>query len=191
HDFEPVVPELKFKRKNETRFVFPHAPVQAVTVNGGMRMRAWYDIIKIDLGAHFDIEGIRCSVRLLDELVNEQIEKGIEVSNIVLAGFSQGGVIALSYMRQTQKRLAGVLALSTYFVDDPESEVLNQAKPPVTMMHGLYDPVVPVSLAQQSKDKLTELGYEVSWKTYSMQHSLCLEQIEDISTYFEGLLATQ
>jgi phospholipase/carboxylesterase len=190
HDFEPIVPELRLPSALQLRFVFPHAPVRPVTLNQGMRMRAWYDIVRLDRGAE-DAEGIRASESAVQQLMQEQIKLGIKPSRIVLAGFSQGGAIALQTALRYSAPLAGVLALSTYL---PLAEKLEEEageanrKTPIFMAHGQYDDVIPLARAEQSRKILADAGYDVQWKTYPMPHSVCAEEIADIASFLVRIL---
>jgi len=170
------------------RFVFPHAPIRPVTLNQGMRMRAWYDIAQLGGGAE-DEAGIRASEALLKELISTEKKNGIE--HIVLAGFSQGGAIALQTALRYPEPLAGVLALSTYL---PISQTLEKEKSranlktPIFMAHGLYDDIIPLRRAEQSAKILMDSGYKVEWHTYPMPHSVCAEEIADIAKFLVRIL---
>jgi phospholipase/carboxylesterase len=190
HDFEPIVPELRLPPSLQLRFVFPHAPVRPVTLNQGMRMRAWYDILRLGGGPE-DEAGIRDSQRLVEGLVQQQVQSGINASRIVLAGFSQGGAIALQTALRHSAPLAGVLALSTYLplADKLKDELKKENRSvPIFMAHGLYDDIIPLARAEQSKKLLTELGYDVEWHTYPMPHSVCPEEIADIAGFLARVL---
>jgi phospholipase/carboxylesterase len=187
HDFEPIVPELGLSQP--VRFVFPHAPVRPVTVNNGMRMRAWYDILRFGGGAE-DEAGIRASQKLVEGLLQAEKEKGIAVGKIVLAGFSQGGAIALQAALRHAERLAGVLALSTYV---PLAAKLHEAAPasrdtPIFMAHGRFDDLIPLLRAEQSRDLLKQAGYQVEWHSYPMPHSVSAEEIRDIAQFLGRVL---
>jgi phospholipase/carboxylesterase len=190
HDFEPIVPELRLPPALQLRFVFPHAPVRPVSLNQGMRMRAWYDILRLDGGAE-DSAGIRASETAVQALMQEQVKLGIEASRIVLAGFSQGGAIALHTALRYPAPLAGVMALSTYL---PLNETLKKEageanrKAPIFMAHGQYDDVIPLARAEQSRKLLVDAGYDVDWKTYPMPHSVCAEEIADIASFLVRIL---
>jgi len=192
HDFEPIAADLDFPAKSRTRFIFPHAPSQAVTVNAGHVMPAWYDIFAISEDAHEDDAGIRKTEKKIAALVEQEIKSGVAAKNIVLAGFSQGGAMALHTALRFPQSLAGILALSTYLPLNAslaaERSVENQDIP-IMLMHGDYDPVVPIKLAQISKQVLFELGWSVQWQTYPMEHSVCPDQIDDISKWFATVLA--
>ncbi|HEV3010016.1 MAG TPA: alpha/beta hydrolase [Burkholderiales bacterium] len=183
HDFEPIVPELGLPKP--VRFVFPHAPIRPVTINQGMRMRAWYDIFQFGGGPE-DEAGIRESQKLLEKLIER--EKG---KKIVLAGFSQGGAIVLQTALRYPERLAGVLALSTYL---PRSATLEKERSeankdvPIFMAHGQFDDIIPIDRARQSRGVMEKLGYPVTWKEYPMPHSVCAPEIGDISRFLATIL---
>ena len=183
HDFEPIVPELSLPRP--VRFVFPHAPVRPVTINQGMRMRAWYDIFQFGGGPE-DEAGIRASQTLVEALIAS--EKG---KRIVLAGFSQGGAIVLQTALRFAERLAGVLALSTYLpIAAKLAAERNEANHelPIFMAHGQYDDIIPVDRARKSRDFLLDLKYKVEWHEYPMPHSVCAPELEDISRFLKRVL---
>jgi len=183
HDFEPIVPELRLT--NPVRFVFPHAPVRPVTINQGMRMRAWYDIFQFGAGREDDA-GIRASQKLVEDLIAK--ERG---RKIVLAGFSQGGAIVLQTALRHPERLAGLMALSTYLPLAPtlESELSKTNHDlPIFMAHGKFDDIIPIDRARQSRDFLKKLNYPVEWREYPMPHSVCAEEIADISAFLVKLL---
>ncbi len=188
HDFEPIVPELGLPRP--VRFVFPHAPVRPVTLNSGMRMRAWYDIFQLG-GGREDEAGIRASERLLQGLIAKELERGITPARIVLAGFSQGGAIALQTALRYPERLAGLLALSTYLplASRLESErgKANQDLP-IFMAHGRFDDIIPIDRAQASRKRLEALGYAVEWHEYPMPHSVCPPEIAHIAAFLTRVL---
>jgi phospholipase/carboxylesterase len=183
HDFEPIVPELRLPKP--VRFVFPHAPVRAVTINQGLRMRAWYDIFQFGGGPE-DEAGIRASQKLVEKMI--EAEKG---RKIVLAGFSQGGAIVLQTALRHPERLAGVLALSTYL--PIASTVAAERAPanqdlPIFMAHGQFDDIVPIDRAERSRDFLARLGYSVEWHAYPMPHSVCAPEIADVSRFLARIL---
>jgi phospholipase/carboxylesterase len=183
HDFEPIVPELRLPKP--VRFVFPHAPVRPVTINQGMRMRAWYDIFQFGGGPE-DEAGIRASQKLVEKLI--EAEKG---KKIVLAGFSQGGAIVLQAALRHPERLAGVLALSTYLplaatLEKERSEANKDL--PIFMAHGQLDDIIPIDRAKRSREVLERLGYPVTWKDYPMPHSVCAPEIGDISGFLSRIL---
>jgi phospholipase/carboxylesterase len=191
HDFEPIVPELRLPPSLQVRFVFPHAPVRPVTLNNGMRMRAWYDILQLGGGAE-DERGIRESESKIRALIQDEIDRGINASRIVLAGFSQGGAIALQTSLRYSSPLAGVLALSTYL---PLAGTLRaemgeaNRSVPIFMAHGEYDDIIPLARAEQSARALKDAGYRVDWHTYPMPHSVCPEEIAHIAAFLRKVLA--
>ena len=185
HDFEPIVPEVGLERP--VRFVFPHAPIRPVTINQGMRMRAWYDILQLGGGPE-DEAGLRASQKLTEELIRSQ---GLPASRIVLAGFSQGGAIALLTALRYSERLAGVMALSTYLPLAPKLAAERSkanSDVPIFMAHGSYDDLIPMGRAQASRDALKALGYPVEWHDYPMPHSVCAPEIADISAFLSRVL---
>jgi phospholipase/carboxylesterase len=191
HDFEPVVPELVPRGTRAWRFVFPNAPVRPVTINGGMRMRAWYDIRGLDRGAAEDVAGFRATDAEIRQLIAAQASRAIPSTRIVLAGFSQGGAASLYTAPRLADRLAGVMALSCYL--PCESSLRAEAAPanlatPIFMAHGRTDPVVPVSMGLKSRDVLLSAGYPVEWREYPMPHSVCPAEIADIRTFLERVL---
>jgi phospholipase/carboxylesterase len=192
HDFEPVVPELGLRFP--VRFVFPHAPVRPVTINGGMAMRAWYDILGFDRRAKEDAVGIRASAAAVSELVDREVERGLSSDRIVLAGFSQGGAIALHTALRSPRPLAGVLALSTYLplaaTLATERSAAN-ARIPLFMAHGTDDNVLPLALAESSRRVLEGLGYAVDWHAYPMAHSVCMEEVSAIGAWLAELPAAR
>jgi len=189
-DFEPIVPELRLPQSLSLRFVFPHAPIRPVTLNQGMRMRAWYDILQLG-GGREDDPGIRASQKSLEDLIAREGSRGIAPGRVVLAGFSQGGAIALQTALRYGERLAGTLALSTYLPLAPtlaaERNPANRDVP-IFMAHGSQDPMIPLDRARASRDALAALGYAVEWREYPMQHSVCLEEIADIAAWLTRVL---
>ena len=190
HDFEPIVPELGLPASKPVRFIFPNAPQRPVTINMGMRMRAWYDILQLGGGPE-DEAGIREAQGFLEELISRETKKGIPAGKIVLAGFSQGGAIVLQTALRQPARLAGVMALSTYL---PLSKTLAQERTsangdlPVFMAHGQYDNMIGMDRAMLSRDALLALGYAVEWRDYPMAHSVCPEEIADIAAFLLRIL---
>lgn len=185
-DFVPVVPELRLPEELPVRFVFPHAPQRAVTINAGTRMRAWYDIKALDRDGPEDEDGIRESAAQVSAMLDQQREAGIAAERLVLAGFSQGGAIALHAGLRYAHPLAGLLALSTYL--PLRAQVVSEASDanratPIQMMHGSLDPMLPMALGEMSRDLLVDAGYHVDWHDYPMQHQVCLEQIQRISAW--------
>ncbi len=193
NDFVPIVPELKLPPTLALRFVFPNAPVRRVTINNGVAMRAWYDIAAADLNSRADIAGVRQSQREVEALIAREVSRGIAASRIVLAGFSQGGVIALHTAIRHWQRLAGVIALSTYLVQADkladEAAAANRDVP-IFMAHGTADPVVRFEWGDNSRRALVAQGYPVDWHTYRMEHSVCLEEIVAIGDWLARTLAT-
>ena len=189
-DFLPIVPELHLPAASAPRFVFPHAPVRAVTINSGMRMRAWYDILGLAAGAVEDESGIRASGALVERYIGREREAGIAARRIVLAGFSQGGAIALHAGLRHEMPLAGVLALSTYLpLQQKLAEAASASKGlAILMCHGRHDPIVPIDLGERSRDVLRAAGYTVGWKEYPMQHQVCAEEIADIASWLRTRL---
>ncbi|MBZ0104378.1 MAG: dienelactone hydrolase family protein [Sulfuricella denitrificans] len=195
HDFAPVVPELGLPPQLAVRFIFPHAPLMPVTINNGYVMPAWYDVRSLDLRQAEDEAGIRASQLKVEALIRHEAVRGISASRIVLAGFSQGGAIALHTGLRHQARLAGVLALSTYL---PLPLALaaethpDNAGLPIFMAHGSADNVIPLSQGIASRNLLQEQGYKVVWREYPMAHSVCPEEIADIGQWlFQVLTAEQ
>lgn len=191
HDFEPVVPELRLPSRLRLRFVFPHAPVRPVTINMGMPMRAWYDILQMG-GGKEDEAGIRASQALVQALIEQEKGRGVNPRRIVLAGFSQGGAIVLQTGLRHPERLAGILALSTYLPLAGKLAAERSAANrdlPVFMAHGTQDPMIGIARARESRAALEALGYPVQWKEYAMAHSVCGEEIADIAAWLLRLLA--
>jgi phospholipase/carboxylesterase len=190
HDFEPIVPELRLPASLPVRFLFPNAPQRPVTINMGMRMRAWYDILQMGGGAE-DESGIRASQAQIEEMIAAEVKRGIAHEKIVLAGFSQGGAIVLQTALRQRRRLAGVMALSTYLPlagtlaaeRTPESSAV-----PIFMAHGRFDNMIGIDRAAQSRDALLALGYGVEWREYPMPHSVCPEEISDIAAFLQRIL---
>ena len=191
HDFEPIVPELVDKSWPALRFVFPHAPVRPITVNGGMAMRAWYDISGMEIAQRQDEVGIRDSFRLLGDLIEREVARGIAAKDILIAGFSQGGAIVLAGGLRYPQRLGGIIALSTYLPlaekTDAEAERINHDVP-VFMAHGMLDPTIPHALGEMSRDYLAQRGYPIDWHAYPMAHQVCAQEIADLRTWLGARL---
>ena len=191
HDFEPIVPELDLPRALAIRFVFPHAPMRPVTVNGGAVMRAWYDVTGLGGVRHEDEQGVRASQRDIEALIAREKQRGVPAGQIVLAGFSQGGAMALHTGLRHPERLAGLLILSSYLLLPDtlaaEASAANRDVP-IFMAHGTHDPMIPMSRARESRDRLLALGYRVEWHEYPMPHSLCAEEVADLSAWLRGVL---
>jgi len=186
HDFEPLVPELGLEPQACVRFVFPNAPVRPVTINGGQRMRAWFDVAGFDRRAPQDEPGIRESHQAVTALVKRERERGIAASRILIAGFSQGGAIALFSGLRFPERLGGVVALSSFLplADSAAGEAHPaNAGLPVFMAHGRFDPILPQALGESSRDRLRALGCAVDWHSYPMPHSVCAAEIADLRAW--------
>ena len=184
HDFEPIVNELSLTQN--IRFIFPHAPEMPVTINNGMIMPAWYDIKAAQIDSLQDEAGIKQSQNSVLALIEREIERGIKSENIILAGFSQGGAIALHTALRYESPLAGIMGLSTYLplAESVENEINNANKnTPVFLAHGIHDPIVPFQLATNTQTTLNQLGYTVELKKYEMEHSVCVEEVNDISSW--------
>lgn len=191
HDFVPIVPELGLPKDHGIRFIFPHAPVRPVTINNGMPMRAWYDILSLSRMDKQDDAGISASEAIVHGVIRQELSLGIPVNRIVIAGFSQGGAIALHTALRYPQRLAGLLPLSTYL--PLHDRLAAEASPankdlPILMCHGDYDAVLPLALGESSCDILRAQGYDVDWRTYPMQHQVCAEEIELIGEWLQKVL---
>jgi len=191
-DFVPIVGELGLPDTLPVRFVFPHAPVRPVTVNNGYEMRAWYDIKAFTPEGRADAAGLAESVRRVDACLRAEIAGGVAASRIVLAGFSQGGAVALSAGLRFGERLAGLLALSTY-LPFPETLAASRSAAnldvPLLMCHGRMDPVVPIGMGTEARDVLTAQGYAVEWHEYPMQHEVCAAELAEIARWLRARLA--
>ncbi|NJD08131.1 MAG: carboxylesterase [Methylococcaceae bacterium] len=186
HDFEPLVPELGLVDRLAVRFVFPHAPYRPITINGGYVMRGWYDIAAAEIDRKPDLAGILASAAAVTALLEQEIARGIPPERIVVAGFSQGGLIALEVGGRFREPLAGVIALSTYLADASAFPEARQELP-VFIGHGRFDDIVPLRLGELSRDSLPGKGYRVTWRDYPMPHSVCAEEIADIAHWMEGV----
>lgn len=192
NDFAPIVPELVARDWPPLRFVFPHAPVRPVTINGGMPMRAWYDIKGTAIADRQDEPGMRASIAQLDALIAREGERGVPPAQVLVAGFSQGGAVALAGGTRHAAALGGIVALSTYLplADKTAAERhAANAQVPIFMAHGRQDPVVPLSLGEISRDALVQLGYAVEWHSYPMAHQVCAEEIADLRQWIGARLA--
>lgn len=191
NDFVPIVQQLSLPPVG-IRFVFPHAPMRPVTINGGFVMRAWYDIASQDMVRKEDEQGVRQSQKMIEELIAREETRGVPTSKLVIAGFSQGGVIALQTSLRQTRRLAGAMALSAYLplIDKVEKErdPANNDMP-VFIGHGVLDNMVPLALGTASRDRLIKLGYDVDWHQYPMEHSVCAQELVDISAWLARVLA--
>ena len=184
HDFEPLVPALGLPASVNVRFIMPHAPRLPVTINGGMVMPAWYDILAMDLGRRVDQTQLKASAERVQGLIQEQIDQGIDSQRIIMAGFSQGGAVAYHAALSFPQPLGGLLAMSSYFAT-ADSIALAEANKqiPIEVQHGSFDPIVPESLGKSGVDRLWSLGYTVNYRQYSMAHSLCPQQVSDIGRW--------
>jgi phospholipase/carboxylesterase len=193
HDFAPMVPELVRPQWPAVRFVFPHGPVRPVTFNGGMRMRAWYDLRDLEPESRADEGGVRESIALVEELIAREGERGVPPQRVVLAGFSQGGAIVLETALRRESAVAGVLALSTYLPMGKHAAA--EATPagrrtPVFMAHGTADPVIQFAWAERSRDALRALGVPVDWHVYPMPHAVHPQEIHDIGAWLTARFAS-
>jgi phospholipase/carboxylesterase len=191
HDFASIVPELDLPDTPAVRFVFPHAPLQPVTINGGAVMRAWYDVYSLEGARREDEAGVRRSQAGVEALIARELERGVPPARIVLAGFSQGGAIALQTGLRHPQRLAGILALSTYL--PLASSLAAEASPanrtvPIFMGHGRFDTLIPIERAMLSRDGLRKAGYDVDWHEYPMEHAVCYEEIADIGAWLRAVV---
>lgn len=192
HDFAPIVPELLRPHWPAIRFVFPHAPVQPITINNGLPMRAWYDLVSMDFRSRADAAGVDASVQALEALIQQQVDAGIPAERILLAGFSQGGAVILSAVLRRTAPLAGLIALSTY-LPDPENAaaraVPDGIRPPVFMAHGTQDPVIPQAVAAHTAQTLKDLGFPLQWQSYPMAHQVCTEELQALGDWLDARFA--
>lgn len=190
--FAPIVPQLELPESMAVRFVFPHAPIIPVTINGGMEMRAWYDIKSLSFEDRADMEGVKRSGQQVEELLQKEIDNGIPAHRIVLAGFSQGGVISYYVSMRLQQKLAGILTLSTYMCDEDQSRTgwneMNKDTP-IFASHGAYDEMVPVALGKSALMNLQDAGFNTRWEQYPMQHNVHMSQLEDVSAWLQDVLS--
>ena len=191
NDFVPVVRELALPASLPIRFVFPHAPVRPVTINNGFRMRAWYDIAAADLNNRADLAGVKQSQRQVEALIAREVDRGIAASRVVIAGFSQGGAVALYTGLRHAERLAGIIALSSYLIGADalaiEAASVNRSVP-IFMGHGTADPVVRFDWGTASWQALAKAGYNVEWHSYPMEHSVCMEEVDAVSAWLQRVL---
>jgi phospholipase/carboxylesterase len=191
HDFEPLVPELVDDGMPSLRFVFPHAPVRPVTLNNGYAMRAWYDIVGIDRRSAEDFAGLQASADAIGALIKREAGEGVPAARTVIAGFSQGGAMALQVATRHPETLAGVIALSCYLPQAGElhakRHTANDATP-VFMAHGKQDPVVPFAMGDESRQLMQAAGYQVEWHAYPMPHGLCEPEVADIRAFLRKIV---
>ena len=190
HDFAPIVPELNLPETLAIRFIFPHAPAIPVTVNNGYVMPAWFDILEMDIDRKVDAAQLLVSAAAINRLIDRELERGIDSRRIILAGFSQGGAVAYQASLCHPQPLGGLIAMSTYFATS-DSAVLSEANRdlPIEIQHGAYDPVVPQALGVRAAEFLKDRGYNVAFRTYPMDHSVCPQQIGDIAAALQRFLA--
>lgn len=192
NDFVPIVEQLNLLEEYNVRFVFPHAPVRPITINGGMSMRGWYDITELSFSAKEDVEGIAASQALIEHLIEREMGLGIKSERIVLAGFSQGGAMSLYTGLRYAKKLGGIVALSTYLPLanhlNKERSLVNQDTP-IFQAHGLFDPIVPLMLGEMARQQLQGLGYTIEWHTYPMPHSVLPEEIRTIAGFLQKIFS--
>lgn len=191
HDFEPIVPQLTLAGERALRFIFPHAPVRPVTINNGLTMRAWYDILGFDRRVAQDEPGIRASAAQVTELIQREQQRGIASERIVLAGFSQGGAIAIYAGVRHPQKLAGIMGLSCYMLLEdslPAERSRANYNTPVFLAHGEQDPVVDVRRGLQTRELLEAGGYPVQWHSYQMPHSVCPQEVMDIAAWLRAVL---
>jgi phospholipase/carboxylesterase len=189
HDFEAIVPQLRMPANSPIRFIFPHAPSMPVTINNGMVMPAWYDILEMTLSREVDEISLNKSVKAIEAILENEIELGIKSERIVLAGFSQGGAVAYQLGLNITKPIAGILALSTYIASEKlvTYDAVNKGMN-IQVCHGTFDPVVPEFLGKKAHETLSGRGYEANYKSYPMEHSVCAEEIADISVWLQEVL---
>ncbi|MCP5017370.1 MAG: carboxylesterase [Ketobacter sp.] len=191
HDFEAIVPHLGDQVRRHVRFIFPHAPEIPVTINNGYVMRAWYDVLNMDIARRADANGVRASEQILTGYIEAEQARGIASNRIIVAGFSQGGALALHTGLRYTLPLAGILALSCYLplaeTTADEAHAAN-ASVPLFMAHGNHDPIIPIAAGEQARDLVESLGYAVEWHSYPVEHAVCLEEIEDVASWLSRLL---
>ena len=193
-DFVPIVKELELPAASPLRFIFPQAPMRPITVNNGQVMPGWYDISMQDIARKPDEIGVRESQAAIDELIERELNRGIESDRIILAGFSQGGAIALQVGLRSKHELGGIMALSTYLTlgdSLAKEKTIANANIPILMAHGTQDPIVPLALAKSSRDVLTQQNYQVEWREYPMQHSVCADEVAAISMWLTKRFASK
>ncbi|MBK1733743.1 carboxylesterase [Halorhodospira abdelmalekii] len=189
-DFVPIVDQLPKVREIGVRFIFPHAPVQPVTVNGGMAMRAWYDILGLGAGIEEDAAGVAAAYSHVQRLLAHEQARGVAPERIVLAGFSQGGATALYSALQEQQPLAGVIALSGWLPQAAQITPAESVSLPILLAHGAHDPIVPIELGRSARSRLEEAGYPVEWHEYPMEHAVCMPEIEQVDDWLARRLTS-
>jgi phospholipase/carboxylesterase len=193
NDFVPIVPELVRPEWPPLRFVFPHAPVMPITINNGYAMRAWYDLLSLDFRQpREDARGVHRAIAEVEALIRREAERGVPAFRVILAGFSQGGAIALAAGLRREAKLLGIVALSTYLplaAETVAQATIEGRSTPVFMAHGTYDPVVPFAAGQYSAEQLKRLGVAVTWRSYPIPHSVCAEEIRDLGDWMTERLA--
>ena len=197
NDFLPIISELNLNSDIGVRFIFPHAPYRPITINGGVTMRGWYDIMSLDRNDNQDEDGIRESVGYLRGLIDRELDRGIPQSKIIIAGFSQGGAIAIYAALTLTSELGGLIALSTYmplektFIDlAKNSTKIQSSKLPIFIAHGSYDPVIPLGYGEKTKLLIERFGYTVDWHEYPIEHSVSQREIKDIGQWISGVLGS-
>lgn len=190
YDFVDIIPQLKLPENLGVKFIFPHAPIMPVTLNGGYEMRAWFDIYGLTAEAKQNKAGILKAQKHIETLIDNEIANGIPSDKIILAGFSQGAAMALHCGLRYKQQLGGILALSGFLLLDDQTEDINKSYKnlPILMMHGTHDDVVAISLAEKSKQVIEDLGFTVEWHTFPIQHSLCAEEITKIGSWLKKVL---
>lgn len=189
NDFAPIVPQLNLSLDFGVRFIFPHAPAIPVTINSGYVMPAWYDIKQVDVDRHVDNEQLQESASRIHDLIDREIERGIQSTRIIVAGFSQGGAVSFEAALSYEQPLAGIMALSTYFatVDTIKINAIQQSIP-ILICHGEHDPVVSESLGKRSRASLEKLGFDPEYHSYPIEHSVCPQEIEDVGNWISRVL---
>jgi len=189
NDFAPIVPQLNLSLDFGVRFIFPHAPAIPVTINSGYVMPAWYDIKQVDVDRHVDNEQLQESASRIHDLIDREIERGIQSTRIIVAGFSQGGAVSFEAALSYEQRLAGIMALSTYFATEGTIKInAIQQSIPILICHGEHDPVVSESLGKRSRASLEKLGFDPEYHSYPIEHSVCPQEIEDIGNWISRVL---
>ena len=189
NDFAPIVPQLNLSLDFGVRFIFPHAPAIPVTINSGYVMPAWYDIKQVDVDRHVDNEQLQESASRIHDLIDREIERGIQSTRIIVAGFSQGGAVSFEAALSYEQPLAGIMALSTYFATEGTIKInAIQQSIPILICHGEHDPVVSESLGKRSRASLEKLGFDPEYHSYPIEHSVCPQEIEDVGNWISRVL---